>query len=116
MYYIWNEIYTECVASSSHRGYDFYMAIGKQNLWRKLALSNTLMRIIYLLWLMSSMMEVHFAQNQDTEYLDFIEEGMLTYIHKCDKRMLGSFSALKVVISGYKARPNIIWIMQGRCI
>ncbi len=61
-------------------------------------------------------MEVHFAQNQDTEYLDFIEEDMLTYIDKCAKRMLGSFSALKVVISGYKARPNIIWIMQGRCI
>lgn len=29
---------------------------------------------------------------------------MLAYIDKCDKRMLGSFSTLKGIISGYKAR------------
>ena len=57
------------------------------------------------LFVMSSMMEVYFAQNQDTEYLDSIEKDMLAYINKCDKRMLGSFSALKATISGYKARP-----------
>ena len=57
------------------------------------------------LFVMSSMMEVYFAQNQDTEYLDVIEKDMLAYIDKCDKRMLGSLSALKGIISGYKARP-----------
>lgn len=57
------------------------------------------------LFVMSSMMEVYFAQNQDPEYLDSIEKDMLAYIDKCDKRMLGSFSALKGAINGYKARP-----------
>ena len=50
-------------------------------------------------------MEVYFSQNQDREYLDSIEKDMLAYIDKCDKRILGSFSALKGIISGYKARP-----------
>jgi len=50
-------------------------------------------------------MEVYFAQNQDTEYLNSIEKDMLAYIDKCDKRILGSFSALKGIINGYKARP-----------
>lgn len=57
------------------------------------------------LFVMSSMMEVYFSQNQDREYLDSIEKDMLAYIDKCDKRMLGSFSALKGIIGGYKARP-----------
>lgn len=57
------------------------------------------------LFVMSSMMEVYFSQNQDNEYLDSIEKDMLAYIDKCDKRMLGNFSALKGIISGYKARP-----------
>lgn len=57
------------------------------------------------LFVMSSMMEVYFSQNQDSEYLDSIEKDMLAYIDKCDKRMLGNFSALKGIISGYKARP-----------
>lgn len=57
------------------------------------------------LFVMSSMMEVYFAQNQDTEYLKSVEKDMLAYIDKCDKRMLGSFSTLKGMINGYKARP-----------
>lgn len=56
------------------------------------------------LFVMSSMMEVYFAQNLDAEYLDSIEKDMLAYIDKCDKRMLGSFGALKGVINGYKPR------------
>lgn len=54
---------------------------------------------------MSSIMEVYFAQNQDSEYLRSIEKDMLAYIDKCDKRMLGSFSTLKGMINGYKPRP-----------
>ena len=57
------------------------------------------------LYVMSSMMEVYFAQNQDPEYLNAIERDMLAYIDKCDKRMLGSFSTLKGHIGAYKAKP-----------
>lgn len=57
------------------------------------------------LFVMSSIMKVYFAQNQDSEYLKSIEKDMLAYIDKCDKRMLGSFSTLKGMINGYKVRP-----------
>lgn len=57
------------------------------------------------LYVMSSMMEVYFAQNQNPEYICAIERDMLAYIDKCDKRMLGSFSILKGHIVSYKAKP-----------
>ncbi len=50
-------------------------------------------------------MEVYFAQNQDSEYLNAIKRDMLAYIDKCDKRILGSFSTLKGHIGTYKAKP-----------
>lgn len=57
------------------------------------------------LFVMSSLLEVYYAQNQDIEYLNGVEKDILTYIDKCDKRMLSSFSSLKGIICGYKARP-----------
>lgn len=57
------------------------------------------------LFIMSSLLEVYFAQNQDTEYLDFVEKNLFAYIDKCDKRMLGDFGVLKGIINNYKARP-----------
>jgi len=57
------------------------------------------------LFIMSSILEVYFAQNYDAEYLDFIEKNLIAYIDKCDKRMLGNFGVLKGIIHNYKARP-----------
>lgn len=57
------------------------------------------------LYIMSSMMEVYYAQNMDEEYLSSLERDILSYIEKCDKRLLGSFSTLKGHIGGYKAKP-----------
>ena len=57
------------------------------------------------LYVMSSMMEVYFAQNQEAEYLRATEQDILSYIDKCDKRVLGNFSILKGRISNYRAKP-----------
>lgn len=57
------------------------------------------------LYVMSSMMEVYYAQNMDPEYLNNLEKDMLAYIDKCDKRLLGSFGTLKGHIVGYKPKP-----------
>ena len=46
---------------------------------------------------MSSLLEVYYAQNQDVEYLKHVENDISVYIDKCEKRMLGSLSALKVL-------------------
>lgn len=56
------------------------------------------------LYIMSSIMEVYFAQNQDAKYLDFVEQDIFAYIDKCGKRILGSFSVLKGKIGAYKPK------------
>ena len=57
------------------------------------------------LYVMSSMMEIFYAQNMDSTYLKYIEKDILSFIDKCDKRMLASFSTLKGLLDGYKGNP-----------
>lgn len=51
---------------------------------------------------LSSLLEVHYAQNFDRNYLGNVEKDISIYIGKCEKRMLSDFSALKVMIEGAK--------------
>lgn len=57
------------------------------------------------LYVMSSIMEIFYAQNMDSSYLKYIEKDILLFIDKCDKRMLASFSTLKGLLDGYKGNP-----------
>ena len=57
------------------------------------------------LFVMSSVMEVYYAQNLDSGYLNALERDMLAYIDKCDKRTLASFSRLDGRVNDYKAKP-----------
>lgn len=47
------------------------------------------------LYVMSNIMEVHFSQNQDSEFLESLRKDMLAYIDKCDRRILSCFNDLK---------------------
>ena len=51
---------------------------------------------------MSSLLEVYYSQNQDADSLKYIENDISVYIDKCEKRMLGNFSALKVLVDNAK--------------
>lgn len=51
---------------------------------------------------MSSLLEVYYSQNRDPDYLKYVENDISVYIDKCEKRMLGIFSALKVLIDSTK--------------
>jgi len=51
---------------------------------------------------MSSLLEVYYAQNHDAEYLKYVENDISVYIDKCEKRMLSSFSGLKVLVDSAK--------------
>jgi hypothetical protein len=53
---------------------------------------------------MSSVLEAYYSENQDKEYIAFIEREVTTYIDKCEKRMLSSFSTLRKYINDYKGR------------
>lgn len=54
---------------------------------------------------MGSLLEVYYSQNYDADYLKYVENDILTYVNKCEKRMLSSFSALKVLVSNAKGNP-----------
>ena len=57
------------------------------------------------LYIMSSMMEVYYSQNQDSSYIHYLESEMTAYTEKCEKRMLSSFSVLNRRMDDYKAKP-----------
>lgn len=57
------------------------------------------------LYMMSSLMEVYFAQNHDPEYIKNLDADMTAYIDKSEKRILTSFSVLQRRISEYKGKP-----------
>lgn len=55
------------------------------------------------LYIMSSMLELYYAQNHDKPYLENLKQAASVYLTKCDKRMLSSFSVLKHRVDEYKA-------------
>lgn len=46
------------------------------------------------LYVMSSLLELYYAQNDVDEYIQYLENEMLAYLDKCEKRILSSFSVL----------------------
>lgn len=59
------------------------------------------------LYVMSNLLEVYYAQNYDTSYLQYVERDVSTYIDKCEKNMLSSFSAIKMIIQSVKGKKFI---------
>lgn len=53
---------------------------------------------------MSSVLETYFAQNHDVEFIKYVEQEVTSYIDKCEKRILSSFSALKKHLNDYKGK------------
>ena len=56
------------------------------------------------LYIMSSLLEVYFAQNHDSDYIKNLDSDMTIYIDKSEKRILTSFSVLQRRISEYKGK------------
>lgn len=60
------------------------------------------------LYVMSTLLEVYCAQNYDAAYLSNQEHDICSYIDKCEKRVLSSFSSLNQRINApkdHKAKP-----------
>lgn len=57
------------------------------------------------LYIMSSLLEMQYAQNTDNTFVAYLENEMTSYIDKCDKRTLTIFSNLKGQIDQYKPKP-----------
>ena len=54
---------------------------------------------------MSNILEVFYSQNHDPDYIRYIEKDISSYIDKCEKRMLSSFSALNILVKTFKGKP-----------
>ena len=52
------------------------------------------------LYVMSSLMEVYYAQNFDLSFLQYLQQEMGGYIEKCESRMLSNFNLLRGKIIG----------------
>lgn len=55
------------------------------------------------LYAVSSLLEAYYAQNTDACYLSGLEEGIFSYIDKCDKRALSYFSVMLAKTENMKA-------------
>lgn len=47
------------------------------------------------LYVMTTILEVYYSQNQNQDYLDYLEKDITTYVNKCRSRILTCFSSLK---------------------
>lgn len=54
------------------------------------------------LYIMSTILELYYAQNHDAGYLHNLENTILLYINKCDKRILSDFSIINSRLIDYK--------------
>ena len=57
------------------------------------------------LYCMSTILEVFYSQNFETDYITYVEKDILTYIDKCEKRLLSSFSAIEMYVINFKGHP-----------
>ena len=57
------------------------------------------------LYSMSSLLEIYYSQNYDADYISNVEEEAITYVGKCEKRMLSCFSKLSTHIQNFKEGP-----------
>ena len=57
------------------------------------------------LYSMSSLLEIYYSQNYDVDYISNVEEEAVTYVGKCEKRMLSCFSKLSTHIQNFKEGP-----------
>ena len=66
------------------------------------------------LYVTSSIMEVHYAQNYDVPYLKSLKDTVSWYIDKCEKRILSSFGTLNGFTGKFNGKKlNATAISQG---
>ena len=57
------------------------------------------------LYVMVTILEMHYSQNTDDNYIEYINSETSIYISKCEKRILSSFSILHNKVNNFK--PNL---------
>ena len=58
------------------------------------------------LYVVSGLLELYYSQNYEKSYISYIESDMISYVNKCDSRILSDLSSLLGKITDYKAKRN----------
>ena len=58
------------------------------------------------LFVVSSILELYYAQNFEENYMEYIEKEMIACVNKCDQELLGGLSRMQGVLSGSKLKPR----------
>ena len=56
------------------------------------------------LYMTANLLEVYYAQNYDSGYLQYVEGDVKSYIGKYEKQLIANFNALKMAISAFKPK------------
>ena len=65
--------------------------------------TKTCLEMSMQLFIMSRLMEIHFAQNYDSDYIAYLKETVSDYVDMCDRRVLSAFSSIHGKIGNYKS-------------
>lgn len=57
------------------------------------------------LYVVSGLLELYYSQNYEKEYINYIEGDMVSYVNKCDSRILSGLSTFQGKLTDYKAKP-----------
>ena len=60
------------------------------------------------LYVTGNTLEVYYSQNYDPAYLKYVERDVSAYISKCEKQIIGVFSALRKTVEDFK-QPKIVF-------
>lgn len=72
------------------------------NLTKKMLQTKECLELSMQLYVMANLLEVYYSQNYDDSYIHGVEEDVVMYIGKCEKRILSCFSMLRTHIQTAK--------------
>lgn len=58
------------------------------------------------LYVISGLLEIYYSQNYEDQYISYIQDDMISYVNKCDSRILSSLSTLRGKITDYREKRN----------
>lgn len=58
------------------------------------------------LYVVSGLLELYYAQNYEKQYISYIESDMISYVNKCDSRILSDLSSVHGKITDFKEKRN----------
>lgn len=96
------EFYLIDLESTVKKGVNDFHALRKQK--EKALLIKDSIELSRQLYVLSGILEVYYAQNYDPDYLNYVEDEMVSYINKCDRKIAGGLSELVGAIRGFKPR------------